>query len=598
MAKAKRTGTDFNLTLDQIRARATEQSFARGQTYYKEGTIFDTVQRGSRIEGHCEASSQPEPYYVTAALNNEGIVETSCTCQYEYGGDCKHIVALLLTYLNKASKFEQRTPINETLADRDKDDLIALIQKMVERYPDLQALVDRPVPGRTRRQTAVDTTAFRKELRYALHEYEGWGDRTAEYTVRSIAETADEFAAKGDWRSASAIYRAILEECVSNSDYPMDDEGEFGSAVDDVVNKLAVCLAQPDLNNDDTERRALLDALLSVYIWDVGLGGYDIGADAPDYILQYARQPDLSAIRAKVKAAQQAKAGQSYGQWAAEAYAGFLIELDALDNVDIEVTLRRLREEELYSLLVRKLIELKRLDEAIAVVEAHIPEPYARLPELNYIAAAGREADAIRLAQETLRADYNSHVAGWLLEKYKAHGDWEAYLELQRRELMASPSEHNYALLKEAAEKLGRWQTIRPEILAWLRNKKHFDVLIKAYLLDEEWAAAWETFEKHGQTRPQDAEWWLYDHLDLEIAQRSQKALPQKAIPVYIKYARAHINQRDRQQYHIAAEMLATVRDLYRQTGNEAVWQKLIADIRAEFPKLRALQDELKKAGL
>ncbi len=86
------------LTLKQIRTGATAQSFARGEEYYNNGAIFDPVMHGDEIEGSCEASSQPEPYQVRVKLGNDGIAEASCTCEYEYGGVCKHIVALLLTY--------------------------------------------------------------------------------------------------------------------------------------------------------------------------------------------------------------------------------------------------------------------------------------------------------------------------------------------------------------------------------------------------------------------------------------------------------------------------------------------------------------------
>ncbi len=228
------------LTLDQIRARATEQSFARGQSYYKDGAIFDAVQRGNELHGFCEASSQPEPYHVRVTLNEQGIVDASCTCQYEYGGDCKHVVALLLTYLNKPKRFERRALLDETLASRDKEALISLIRTMIDRYPDLESLVDLPVPGKTKRHTPVDTTAFRKQMRFALRNDRGWGDRTAQSTVNSIVKTAGEFADKSDWRSASAIYRVIIEECIKEHEYPvLEDDGEFGTAFDETIQKHA-----------------------------------------------------------------------------------------------------------------------------------------------------------------------------------------------------------------------------------------------------------------------------------------------------------------------------------------------------------------------
>jgi uncharacterized Zn finger protein len=120
---------NLKLTQEQIRARATDQSFSRGQGYYQNEAVFDTTQRGNELHGFCEASSQPNPYHVRIKFDVNGITDATCTCQYEYGGDCKQIVALLLTYLNHLAKFEQLVPVEDTLTERDKNELIALIRK-------------------------------------------------------------------------------------------------------------------------------------------------------------------------------------------------------------------------------------------------------------------------------------------------------------------------------------------------------------------------------------------------------------------------------------------------------------------------------------
>ena len=132
----------IRLTLEQVRAYATEKSFARGEKYYWDDAIFDTVKRGSVIEAFCVAGSQPEPYYVTATLNENGIAQASCTCLYDAGGACKHMVALLLTYVRRAQVFDERPTIEASLNARSKDELVALVQKMLTYYPDLKAVVD------------------------------------------------------------------------------------------------------------------------------------------------------------------------------------------------------------------------------------------------------------------------------------------------------------------------------------------------------------------------------------------------------------------------------------------------------------------------
>jgi uncharacterized Zn finger protein len=162
----------------QIRDRATKQSYGRGEGYYKSGAIFATTRRGNELEGRCHGSSD-KPYYVRAKLDGNGnIEETWSTCDYAYDGDCKHVVALLLTYAHKPQMFEEHAAVEDTLAERSQEELIALIRQMVASYPDLQALIDRPVPSRQPKNKPVDTAPFRRELRKALSYANQWGEES------------------------------------------------------------------------------------------------------------------------------------------------------------------------------------------------------------------------------------------------------------------------------------------------------------------------------------------------------------------------------------------------------------------------------------
>ena len=53
-----------------------------------------------------------------------------------------------------------------------------------------------------------------------------------------------------------------------------------------------------------------------------------------------------------------------------------------------------------------------------------------------------------------------------------------------------------------------------------------------------------------------------------------------------------------RDNYVSAARYLAGVRDLYRQLGEGAAWDVLIAGAREQNRQLRALKEELDRAGL
>ena len=107
------------LTEAHIRNLARGSSFERGQNYYRDGAIFGAVRQGLELRAQCEGSDY-EPYQVSVTLTESGIAETFCTCPYDYGGICKHLVALLLTYVHEPQSFRSIPPLTELLADRSR----------------------------------------------------------------------------------------------------------------------------------------------------------------------------------------------------------------------------------------------------------------------------------------------------------------------------------------------------------------------------------------------------------------------------------------------------------------------------------------------
>lgn len=583
------------LTVKDILNRASPESYRRGEVYYRRGAIFNTVRRGDTLEGRCEGSEYT-PYHVVVTLDQSGnISAASCTCRYEWGGDCKHIVALLLTYIEAPEVFEERAPVKDSLAARNHEQLIALIREMVARYPDLQALIDRPVPGQQPAGHVIDTEPLRRELRETVRTSGEWDDRTAEHTVYSVADFARQFEAADDWRSASAIYRAIIEESVIESYYPVHDEGEFGVAVGNVLHRLVKCLDHEEIAGDEVERRAVLDRLLDTYIWDVNMGGFGVSDDiTPETLLARVRPDDLPLIRERILDAQRRKTQSEHGQWAAEAYEDFLVYLDTLQQVDPEDTLRRLHDQGLYRLLTARLLSMGRAEEAIEVIADHLTNAYERLQILPLLVTSGQGDAAIQLARQTLDAKFDDRLADWLAEQYAGRNDRDALLSLRMQCMRERPSEPYYAALKQAAEAVGSWDTVRPMVIRQLEQGTLYSVLARVYLHDQDWDAAWGTLAKI----PRRAKWEQWTSLDLEVAQRSRHTRPRQAIPVYIAFAGQEIDQRSRDHYAQAAEYLSVVRDLYLELDEPDNWRGLIDGLREEFRRLPAFQDELNKARL
>nr|WP_272494357.1 SWIM zinc finger family protein [Natronomonas aquatica] len=81
----------MNVDRETIRNRSSDAVFERGENYRDERRI----QRLDRFDDLVTAAvSGSNLYDVTVDFSGRGI-DTRCTCPYDGGGDCKHVVAVL-----------------------------------------------------------------------------------------------------------------------------------------------------------------------------------------------------------------------------------------------------------------------------------------------------------------------------------------------------------------------------------------------------------------------------------------------------------------------------------------------------------------------
>jgi uncharacterized Zn finger protein len=119
--------------------------------------------------------------------------------------------------------------------------------------------------------------------------------------------------------------------------------------------------------------------------------------------------------------------------------------------------------------------------------------------------------------------------------------------------------------------------------------------LIRIYLAAGEMDRALETLVK---LRAAFRWGWGSEQLSIEVAGAAEENRPREAIRLYLEAAEQLIAQRGRGNYAVAASYLTCVRDLYRRLDEAAAWETTIAKLREDNRRLRALKDELSKAGL
>lgn len=132
--------TPLSITHAQIAANSTEKVFARGEEYFRDGSVLSIARRGDVLHASVEGS-EDEPYFVTAMIRNGEVADADCNCPYEYGGWCKHTVAVMLFALEAPEEIEIQEPLNEALDALTKSKIVQVLTRMAEDDPAFEAVL-------------------------------------------------------------------------------------------------------------------------------------------------------------------------------------------------------------------------------------------------------------------------------------------------------------------------------------------------------------------------------------------------------------------------------------------------------------------------
>ncbi len=147
-----------NITEDQIQDRCTKKVFARGEGYFYDEAIENPILNGWTLSANCQGS-EFTPYCVSVELTPTGIADAECSCPYDWGGDCKHIVALLLTYVHEREEIHSVEPILTALAEKPRATLLNVISELLKREPSLVPIVKTYTDDRTESEFGDAPTA-------------------------------------------------------------------------------------------------------------------------------------------------------------------------------------------------------------------------------------------------------------------------------------------------------------------------------------------------------------------------------------------------------------------------------------------------------
>lgn len=588
------------LTEEDIREWVGPTSFQRGLQYYRQGNIAHPRRRGSTLRALCWGS-RPEPYSVEVTLGPGGIDSAFCSCPVGGDGGCKHVAALLLTWLKEPEAFSASDALEAALKDLPKEDLVDLVLKMLDVHPELEMLVHTATLG-SRGAPPPDPKVLRERVR-GLVRWAGtdWrAPRRIAEGLEDLARIGEQLAQDGNWHAAAEVYETLVGEILEHFSEIGQEEGEISAVANLCLEGLGECLGA----EQDPERRLhLLQVLFYAYRWNNEHGGMGIGdEEVPDIVLEKATSEERRLVFQWVKEAM--PRGGSWGEAVRRQFYGpFLLELGR-EFLDEEDYLRLCREAEQWHELVIYLLRRNRVEEAMEAVR-QMKDP-APLHLLDLFVAEGHDGPAYTLAKERLAAwgpssPLGTQLIAWLKDFAKSHGRSEEALEMAETLFWSGHSFLQSSLslyreIKGLAESLGVWGQKKEELLARLAREGRYALLTSIYLEEGQVDQALEALAAL-KSRERGFGFTLTP-LHLQVAEAAEKPRPREAIRLYLEEVERLIASRGRASYAEAAQYLRRVRNLYKRLGEEETWQALIKDIRERNVRLRALQDELNQAGL
>lgn len=567
------------LTEAQIKSLASSQSYQRGLSYYRDDSILNPVRQGMELSAECSGSDY-EPYEVTATLNKNGVADTSCTCPYEYGGICKHIVALLLTYIHEPDSFEALDDLQSDLSNLSKEELIQLVGDMVNRDPKLKSVVQLSQAA-PRAGKAMNVSAYRTQAKRAMASE---SHNTMRRELKSLRETAQRMAKAGDRLNAGAIFHTALDEATKGYDniaWEIDYDGYICIEIDGLAKGLGQCLK--DSAADADTRWQWIEALLQAEYKDRELGGVDFAPSASDALLKFTNDEEWRKIEAIIRN----KIHRGSG-WDRESWVHFLSARLSKQSSKDDLIRELGTPQQQADLLIRK----RKYDEALVVLRDVVRGFPGLLKQFaDALLSAGAKTQALQLVEENTNDPRNRSTSyEWLVNYYEKHGALEQVVDAQLELFLTSPHFDAYKILAEKSRRLGNWNPIRAAAIKRAEAEKNQYLLMDIALYEGDLKRALELW-------PKSAWGWGFKY-ELKLAQACEQEMPKKALELYQKIVEREINARTRENYKQAAQYLKQVRKIYDALDAKAEWIRYIAALREKYSSLRALKEELAKAKI
>jgi uncharacterized Zn finger protein len=524
--------------IDALREIAGEKVFTRGEAYHHDGQVQILAFKPDRVLAQVAGTED----YRTELTGNGRDVDGHCSCPaFEDRGFCKHMVATALT----ANEFRAEDAdggalgrIRNHLKEKGIDALVEMIIGLVEQDPALFRKLDAAaVPPHADDKTVG--LRLRKAIDGATRVRDFIDYRQASGWVANVESVLDSIAGLASGTRAG-LARELAERAIDRIGHAIeaidDSDGGCGALLGRArdIHLAAVCEIQPEpiklaqdlFAREMQDEYGTFEGAVALYAEALGESGLE----------EYRRLA--------------AKAWEKLSTSTGRRVERDVAQPESLDNSD-----------QLMRILDFFAERAGDVDTRIALRAKHLSSQWDYLQLAEFCLSQGRDEAALLHAEEGLwvfedaRPDERLVLfAADMLSKAGRKGD--ALVHLQRA-FEKSPSLHLYAQLRQFGG-----EEMRDRVISFLEGRQDAgerirwfqpsDLLVRIWMFDKMFDAAWAVVRKHGSSLA----------LKEELAKASEATHPREVLEVYAERVGALVNTGGNSAYAEAAKLVARMASL------------------------------------
>ncbi|HKJ31156.1 MAG TPA: SWIM zinc finger family protein [Balneolales bacterium] len=565
----------MQIPLNQFELYIDETILKRGLQYFKNGHVHEPIEISLGIYEAIVEGSQD--YTVQLTLKNGVITEYICDCPYDFGPVCKHVAAVIFYLqqdeleLNKKTKKTKagRTPkaakrktiaqqVDELLEKATHEELKQFIKEnTTQNIPFRNLFLSSFAQHNSDESKELYTKQVKSILKMASdkHGFIDWSaSRLVSNTVYNLLESAQKQIENQNFKSAFYICTAVMEQMAKALQYADDSYGNIGDCVDAAYEMLhTIALEQ----TTEEIRKLIIEYCFTAFDkqiysdWDWHIGVLRLASlllkteDETERIFDQIEKAQRSDYeREEAQSIKYEILLKTKGENAAEKY------------LEQNITNSNLRRE-----AIKKSLEKKNYEKAISIAKDGI----------NY-----DKKDKPGLVIEWYY---------WLLKIAQAQNNTDKIIEYARF-LFINNFRHEqdyYEILKQHV-KPEKWVAFLEDVIQDITAKKRWldTGLIADIFIKEEW---WDRLLELVKKSPN---LYTIDHYEKYLS----KKYPNEIVELYADGITGYLkNSVGRKHYQNACRYIRKIIKLgARDKANE-----IISYLRTEYPKRKALMDELNK---